>query len=265
MSSRSSPRDRLLLTLALAGSVLGLVAFGIEKSAATGESPPNSKLPLDVPVTKLFPGGGPPPPGIANVKKYQGNPTYVAAGKAIFDHFNCSGCHFHGAGGMGPPFFNGGHFIYGGRLDQIYASIYQGRPNGMPSWAQKIPEQEIWEIAAYVKALSSEEHYVDGGPMTPAEPVAGGNAQHGAELIANHGCGSCHMIPGINNADGAVGPPLNKIADRTVIAGIMPNTPDNMIAWVENPQAIVPGNAMPNLGLNDNEARDIAAYLYTLH
>jgi cytochrome c2 len=134
----------------------------------------------------------------------------------------------------------------------------------MPSWAQKIPTQEIWEIAAYVKALSTTEKYVV-PPMPTPDPVQDGNAKNGADLIVNHGCGSCHTIPGIHNADGLVGPPLSKIADRTVIAGIMPNTPSNMIAWVENPQAIVPGNAMPNLGLNDNEARDIAAYLYTLH
>ncbi|HEY1735838.1 MAG TPA: c-type cytochrome, partial [Methylovirgula sp.] len=165
---------------------------------------------------------------------------------------------------IGPAFFNDGHFIYGGEIDQIFASIYQGRPNGMPSWAQKIPTQEIWEIAAYVKALSTTEKYVV-PPMPTPDPVQDGNAKNGADLIVNHGCGSCHTIPGIHNADGLVGPPLSKIADRTVIAGIMPNTPSNMIAWVENPQAIVPGNAMPNLGLNDNEARDIAAYLYTLH
>lgn len=94
--------------------------------------------------------------------------------------------------------------------------------------------------------------------------VAGGNAHRGGKIIRTVGCGTCHAIPGIEGADGTVGPPLDNIGERMFIAGVMPNTPGNMIAWLEAPQSIVPGNAMPNLDLNDREARDIAAYLYTL-
>lgn len=98
-----------------------------------------------------------------------------------------------------------------------------------------------------------------------ATPVAtGGNAHRGAKLIASIGCGSCHSIPGIADAVGKVGPPLDNIGARTIIAGKLPNTPENMIAWVESPQSIVPGNAMPNMGLTEAQARDVAAYLYTL-
>ncbi len=268
MSSRFPVRERRILAFALAGAAFGLVAFGSQRSNAAGASVPSPGRPLKVPVTKLFPGGGSPPPQIANAKKYESNPVVIAAGKAIFNSYNCSGCHFHGAGGMGPPFMNGGHFIYGGEIDQIFASIYQGRPNGMPSWGRTIPVPMIWDLAAYVKALSqpSELQETGGPPLPRPNPaVPGGNAQHGAELVTNNGCGACHQIPGIRSGVGKAGPPLNGIAGRTVIAGVMPNTPANMIAWIENPQAIVPGNAMPNLGLNDNEARDIAAFLYTLH
>ncbi|MHB8884520.1 MAG: c-type cytochrome [Methylovirgula sp.] len=94
--------------------------------------------------------------------------------------------------------------------------------------------------------------------------VAGGDAQRGGVAIRNIGCGACHAIPGIEGANGKVGPPLDNIGERMFIAGIMPNTPSNMTAWLMMPQSIVPGNAMPNLGLNAHEARDIAAYLYTL-
>ena len=85
-----------------------------------------------------------------------------------------------------------------------------------------------------------------------------------AKLIAQIGCGACHEIPGIRNASGRVGPPLDNIGSRTVIAGVLPNTPDKLVAWLKAPQSIVPGNAMPDMGLNDHDARDIAAYLYRL-
>jgi cytochrome c2 len=92
----------------------------------------------------------------------------------------------------------------------------------------------------------------------------GGNAKHGKALIATNGCGSCHQIPGIGGADADVGPPLTRVGRRIYIAGVLRNTPDAMIEWLRNPQAIVPGNAMPDMGLSERDARDIAAYLYTL-
>jgi cytochrome c len=97
-----------------------------------------------------------------------------------------------------------------------------------------------------------------------ASVATGGDAHRGAKLIGSIGCGSCHSIPGIADAVGRVGPPLDNIGARTTIAGVLPNTPENMIAWVEDPQSIVPGNAMPNMGLTEAQARDVAAYLYSL-
>ena len=91
-----------------------------------------------------------------------------------------------------------------------------------------------------------------------------GNPHRGAKLIAQYGCGSCHEIAGIPNASGLVGPPLDNIADRKTLAGVLANTPVNMVGWLEAPQSVVPGNAMPNMGLDDHDAHDIAAYLYTL-
>ena len=83
-------------------------------------------------------------------------------------------------------------------------------------------------------------------------------------LIQKFGCGTCHTIPGIADADGQVGPPLNAIAKRVYLAGKLRNTPDNMVRWLKDPQAVVPGNAMPNMGISQDQARDIAAYLDTL-
>jgi len=86
----------------------------------------------------------------------------------------------------------------------------------------------------------------------------------GQVVIQRAQCGSCHDIPGIANARGAVGPPLEGFARRTIIAGILPNTRANVVHWVLDPQAVVPGNAMPSSGLTPTEAQDVAAYLATL-
>ena len=95
--------------------------------------------------------------------------------------------------------------------------------------------------------------------------VLDGSAHRGKVAIEHFGCGSCHTIPGIRSAVGTVGPSLAGVADRSTIAGIVTNTPDELVRWIVMPQSMIPGNAMPNLGVSDGEARDIAAYLYTLH
>ena len=92
----------------------------------------------------------------------------------------------------------------------------------------------------------------------------GGDAGRGEALIVSHGCGSCHTIPGIRGAHGMVGPPLLWFSRRTYIAGEVPNTPDNLVRWVQSPRSIEPTTAMPVLGLTTQQARDVAAYLYTL-
>ena len=100
--------------------------------------------------------------------------------------------------------------------------------------------------------------------VPPYQVVAGGDAHQGRGVIVSAGCGACHVIPGIHAANGLLGPPLYFFSRRTMIAGELPNTPDNLIRWIENPPSIEPGTAMPNLGLSDKQARDAAAYLYTL-
>jgi len=99
----------------------------------------------------------------------------------------------------------------------------------------------------------------------PYRTVAGGDASRGARALENYGCGSCHVIPGVRNADGMVGPPLNWFGRRTMIAGEVANTPDTLVAWIMNPQRIEPRTVMPNLGVRESDARDMAAYLYRLH
>lgn len=104
-----------------------------------------------------------------------------------------------------------------------------------------------------------------GGQVIARYPVdTGGNAAHGKLVIQQTGCGACHTIPGIYTARGVVGPPLFFFSRRTMIAGELPNSPDNLVRWLKNPKLVEPGTAMPDLGLTDQQARDVAAYLYTL-
>ena len=99
--------------------------------------------------------------------------------------------------------------------------------------------------------------------LPPAE-VRDGNPAHGAQLITQYGCSTCHTIPGIRGADGLVGPPLDHMGRRSYIAGVLVNSGPNLQKWIRDPQAVVPGNAMPDLNVTPEDARDIAAYLYTL-
>jgi cytochrome c1 len=94
--------------------------------------------------------------------------------------------------------------------------------------------------------------------------MPGGNPDRGEDLLRAYGCDACHTIPGIYGANATVGPPLDAWADRRYIAGSLINTPDNLILWIQDPQAVEPGTAMPNLGVTEQEARDMGAYLYTL-
>ena len=92
----------------------------------------------------------------------------------------------------------------------------------------------------------------------------GGSPQRGLDTISQVQCGACHEIPGASDAHGLVGPSLARFGSRTMVAGLLPNTPDNLVHWLRDPQSVTPGNAMPSTGLSEQQARDVAAYLYTL-
>src|SRR5206468_8673066 len=98
----------------------------------------------------------------------------------------------------------------------------------------------------------------------PPPQVPGGNPANGARYLSQFGCGSCHQIPGIRGADGLVGPPLIHWSRRGFIAGELPNGADGLIRWIMDPQAVEPGTAMPDLNVTEAQARDIAAYLFTI-
>lgn len=92
--------------------------------------------------------------------------------------------------------------------------------------------------------------------------VVGGDAERGRHVIIQHGCGACHVIPGIRNAAGRVGPKLEELGDQIYIGGVLANTPENLVQWILDPMEVNPLTAMPTLDMTEQEARDAAAYLY---
>ena len=96
-----------------------------------------------------------------------------------------------------------------------------------------------------------------------AEAMTGGDAKRAPALIARYGCGGCHTIPAIRGADGKVAAPLDHLRERVYIAGgVLLNTPENLVSWIVAPEAYQPNAAMPRTGINAQEARHVAAFLY---
>jgi cytochrome c oxidase cbb3-type subunit 3 len=111
------------------------------------------------PVTTLEPGGERPSLGDNKAASFEANAFHLSEGKRLFSWFNCSGCHANGGGGMGPALMDQ-KWIYGDSIESIHATIRDGRPNGMPRFRDKIPDDQIWELAAFVRSL--------GGNASPA-------------------------------------------------------------------------------------------------
>lgn len=104
-----------------------------------------------------------------------------------------------------------------------------------------------------------------GRPETPEHlRIAGADAERGHSAIARYGCGACHRIPGVAGARGLVGPPLDHFGERALIAGQLPNRPSTLVAWIVDPPALIPATGMPDMDVAPADARDIAAYLYSL-
>jgi cytochrome c oxidase cbb3-type subunit III len=177
----SSPcRNKFTISRGLAAGFAAVsLALFVGAAIAAGDIPANESGPSFTPDTTLFPGGGSMPPEGPRGKKYDGNATEIAQGARLFDWYNCSGCHFHGAGGIGPSLMDQ-NWIYGGRIDQIYETIAYGRPNGMPTWRGKIPPEQIWQIAAYVRSLSAPSTAKGGPGETEPTPPPAPVAEHSA-------------------------------------------------------------------------------------
>ena len=155
--------------------------------------------------------------------------------------------------------------------------------SGMPAWEFHLSDEDLWATVAFLARLPDltpqqyaqmTELRVVPGSSTPgasacgrlqvALPDRGPDLARGQRALYQYACNACHTIPGVTGARPHVGPPLSGMARRNLIAGKLANTPDNMVRWLRHTREVDPLTAMPEMGVSEQDARDIAAYLATL-
>jgi cytochrome c1 len=148
--------------------------------------------------------------------------------------------------------------------------------SGMPAWQHRLDDADLWALAGFMQRLPDLDAPAFAALMRPgAEPACAPDgtvtpagvppsAERGRNTLTQYACNACHRIPGVTGSDVHVGPALAGIGGRGLIAGRLPNTPEQMVRWLRDPQAVDPLTTMPNLQVGEADARDIAAYLATL-
>jgi mono/diheme cytochrome c family protein len=205
------------------------------------------------------------------------DPALAARGLAHF-RSHCVQC--HGAPGVAPqPFALGlrpqpASLVHTARewsAAEIFWTVKHGiKMTGMPAWRFRMDDEDIWAIVAFVAKLpgySPEEYRALRAPAPEkqrAAPAGAPDPERGRLAITQYACTTCHAIPGVVGPDAPVGPPLQRIGTRKFISGGLPNTPENMARWLRAPQEVNPDSAMPDLGVSERDAIDMAAYLETL-
>jgi mono/diheme cytochrome c family protein len=211
------------------------------------------------------------------------SPESIAHGLACFKA-HCVQC--HGAPGVARAEFAKGLLPVPSSLSQashdwLPAELYwitrHGiKMTGMPAWQFRLGEDALWATVAFLQTLPgmSAMDYAKLSRSIPEsrcgtredEPVrqVRGDPDRGRIAIQQYGCTACHRIPGIVGPTSHTGPPLTAMGSRKYIAGVLPNSFENMVRWLQRPQAVDQHTAMPDTGLNDADARDIAAYLVRL-
>lgn len=196
-------------------------------------------------------------------------------------HIKCAQC--HGAPGVAPDDIGKGLLPIPNSLtqtaldlppEQIYWITRHGiRMAGMPAWEYRLADRDLWAIAAFVKrqlprltvqqyrelieAVTNETCQRPSGTQKPS-------AARGLIAIRQYGCHGCHKIPGVTGPNIFVGPPLEGFARRSIIAGVLPHTRENLILWLRDPQTVNPRTQMPDLDVTEQHAADMAAYLESL-
>jgi mono/diheme cytochrome c family protein len=152
------------------------------------------------------------------------------------------------------------------------------RMSGMPAWEFRLQEGELWELVAFMQRLPdlNAGQYAEWMRRAPPAPACGRETEpavaaaiapdiaRGRMALHQHACSACHMIPGVTGSQVHVGPALDGVGSRRLIAGTLINTPQNMARWIMHTQQVKPGTAMPQLGVGVGEAWEMAAYLATL-
>ena len=166
------------------------------------------------------------------------------------------------------------------RPREIYWITRHGiKMSGMPAWAFRLSDDQLWDVVAFVQHLptltpQAYAQATQGATPAGSSAMSAGvspnlrrpaDAGRGLQALYQYACSACHTIPGITGSSPNVGPPLAGLASRSLVAGRLANTPDNLVQWLRHPQTIKPLTAMPDLGVTEADARDMAAYLATLH
>jgi cytochrome c oxidase cbb3-type subunit 3 len=148
----------------------------------------------NIALVRLSPGeAGPVEKHSGRGRTFEGNAYHLSEGKRLYAWFNCNGCHANGGGGSGPPLMDD-RWIYGASIENIVQTIREGRPNGMPSFRGKVPDDQIWQLAAYVRSMSGQapkaaapsrndnmHPHPSENRMPPSQPVSGGSVPPSAE------------------------------------------------------------------------------------
>ena len=152
--SMRMPRQRSALTLVVAGTTLALTIAACQREERRFREAAPGATPTGTARLSVLQPGEPRPMARHVASGYDENSYALQEGQRLFGWYNCAGCHANGGGGMGPPLIDD-KWIYGSAPENIYATIVQGRPNGMPSFGGRIPTQQVWQIVSYVRSLSS--------------------------------------------------------------------------------------------------------------
>lgn len=143
---------RVVMTIALVGS--SAISMGCRREERRFREMPPAATATDVAAASTLQ-PGPSYQVVETHGPYNYNAYAISEGKALYNQFNCVGCHSQGGGGMGPPLMDD-KWIYGSDPSSVFASIVEGRPNGMPSWRGRIPNYEVWRLVAYVRSMSGQ-------------------------------------------------------------------------------------------------------------
>jgi mono/diheme cytochrome c family protein len=271
---------KLLGGLAATGAVLGVAALyaGVYDLSATVQHTRPVHWVLDVGMRQAVRARARDiqPPPLAD-------PALARRGQVLY-RASCAQC--HGAPGIAPEPFALGltpqpNNLAQTALEWTAAEMYWVTRNGlkmtaMPAWEYRYPDADLWAIVAFMQTLprltaaayaeNDKQAAAGEKPAPHASPAAArsGDARRGAVAIHQHACTTCHRIPGIVGAAAQVGPSLEGVASRKYLGGRLPNTPENLVRWIRHPKEISPASLMPDLGVTEEHARDIAAYLATL-
>jgi len=212
------------------------------------------------------------------------DPQMVMRGAASF-HDKCVQC--HGAPGVaqsdiglsmqplpGPLVDAKQHW----RPRELYWVVRHGiKMTGMPAWQYRLADEQIWDLVAFMQQLpqlnaAQYAQWTRNAPRSdlpstataPSAPAFAVDAERGRQALHQYACSACHRIPGVTGSSVHVGPPLQGMGARTLIAGTLTNTPANLARWLTDTQQVKPGTAMPQLGVTQRDAQDMAAYLASL-